>query len=161
MPYLKITTSRSIDAEQKQNLLKAASKAVAAELGKPEQYMMVSAETPISMLFAGTDAPCAFLELRGIGLPESKTGKLSQLLCGLMESKIGIPEERVYINFAEIVLVPSGGAVVSGGLCRRGLAAGWRIGRTTGVRFQTQNDGHNSEKNIANNQTDDGSPFTI
>lgn len=102
MPYLRITTSQSIDAERKQNLLKAASKMVAAELGKPEQYMMVSAETPVAMLFAGTDKPCAFLELRGIGLPESKAGKLSQLLCDLLESQIGIPQDRVYINFADI-----------------------------------------------------------
>jgi len=102
MPYLKITTSQSIDAERKHNLLKAASKAVAAELGKPEQYMMVSVETPISMLFAGTDKPCAFLELRGIGLPQSKTGKLSQLLCSLVESHAGIPQDRVYINFADV-----------------------------------------------------------
>jgi phenylpyruvate tautomerase PptA (4-oxalocrotonate tautomerase family) len=102
MPYLKITTSQSIDAQQKRELLKAASWLVATELGKPEQYMMVSAETPVPMLFAGTDQPCAFLELRGIGLPESKAGKLSHLLCGLVESHIGIPKDRVYINFADI-----------------------------------------------------------
>ena len=102
MPYLKITASQSIDADKERNLLKAASKAVAAELGKPEQYMMVSAEAPVSMVFAGTDTPCAFLELRGIGLPSSKAGKLSQLLCGLVESHAGIPQDRVYINFADI-----------------------------------------------------------
>jgi phenylpyruvate tautomerase PptA (4-oxalocrotonate tautomerase family) len=102
MPYLKITTSKSIDAERKHNLLKTASKAVAAELGKPEQYVMVSAEAPVSMLFAGTEEPSAFLELRGIGLPQSKTGKLSQMLCGLIESHTGIPQDRVYINFADV-----------------------------------------------------------
>jgi phenylpyruvate tautomerase len=102
MPHLKITTNKSIDAERKHNLLKATSKMVAAELGKPEQYVMVSAETPVSMLFAGTEEPCAFLELRGIGVPESKTGKLSQLLCGLVESETGIRRDRVYINFADI-----------------------------------------------------------
>jgi phenylpyruvate tautomerase PptA (4-oxalocrotonate tautomerase family) len=102
MPYLKITTSKSIDAERKHNLLKAASRMVATELGKPEQYVMVSAETPVSMLFAGTDEPSAFLELRGIGMPEAKTGKLSELLCGLVESQTGIRRDRVYINFAVI-----------------------------------------------------------
>ena len=102
MPYLKITTSKPVSSDQKQSLLKTASKTVAAELGKPEQYMMVSMEAPVSMLFAGTDAPSAFLELRGIGLPESRTGKLSQLLCGLVESHIGIPPDRVYINFADV-----------------------------------------------------------
>jgi phenylpyruvate tautomerase len=102
MPYLKITTSKSIDAARKHNLLKAASRMVAAELGKPEQYVMASAESPVAMLFAGTEEPCAFLELRGIELPEAKTGKLSQLLCGLVESQTGIRADRVYINFADI-----------------------------------------------------------
>ena len=102
MPYLKITTNKSIDAERKNSLLKAASKTVATELGKPEQYVMVSAETPVSMLFAGMEEPCAFLELRGIGIPEAKTGKLSELLCGLVKSETGIRWDRVYINFADI-----------------------------------------------------------
>jgi phenylpyruvate tautomerase len=102
MPYLRITTSKSIDAGQKHNLLKVASRMVAAELGKPEQYMMVSVESTVSMLFAGTEELCAFLELRGIELPESKTGRLSQLLCGLVESQTGIRKDRVYINFTDI-----------------------------------------------------------
>ena len=102
MPYLKITTNKSIDAGHKHNLLKAASRMVASELDKPEQYIMASAEPAVSMLFAGTEELCAFLELRGIELPESKTGKLSQLLCGLVESQIGIRGDRIYINFADI-----------------------------------------------------------
>jgi len=102
MPYLKITTNKSIDAEPKNKLLKTLSKTIAAELAKPEQYMMVSIEPPAAMLFGGADAPCAFLELRGIGLPVSKTEKLSQILCALMESRGGIPPSRVYINFADV-----------------------------------------------------------
>jgi phenylpyruvate tautomerase PptA (4-oxalocrotonate tautomerase family) len=102
MPYLKITTSKSVDAPVKHRILTTASKMVAAELGKPEQYMMVSLESPVQMVFAGTEEPCAFLELRGIGLPESKTGKLSQLLCRMVESELGIRQDRVYINFADV-----------------------------------------------------------
>ena len=102
MPYLRITTNKSIDAESKTKLLKTLSKTIAAELAKPEQYMMVSLESPVPMLFGGIDAPCAFLELRGIGLPVSRTEKLSQLLCSLVESHAGIPPSRVYINFADI-----------------------------------------------------------
>jgi phenylpyruvate tautomerase len=102
MPYLKITTNKSIDDDPKNKLLKAASKTIAAELGKPEQYMMVSIEPPAAMLFGGVDAPCAFLELRAIGLPISRTEKLSQLLCSLVESHAGIPPSRVYINFSDV-----------------------------------------------------------
>ena len=71
MPYLKITTSQSVDAGRKHRLLASASKAVAAELGKPEQYMMVSLDAGVPMVFGGTAEPCAFLELRGIGLPKA------------------------------------------------------------------------------------------
>lgn len=101
MPCLRITTSKSIDSERKHNMLKAASKLVATELGKPEEYMMVSIESPISMLFAGTEEPSAFLELRSIGLPEAKAGRLSKLLCELVESQTGIRADRIYVNFTD------------------------------------------------------------
>ncbi|NQU10530.1 hypothetical protein HQ590_07065 [bacterium] len=102
MPYLKITTGQSLDPGQTQGFLKAASEQVAQQLGKPEQYMMVVAESPVPMVFAGTDAPCAFLELRGIGLPKGKTPVLSRALCELVQSRLGIPKDRVYINFADV-----------------------------------------------------------
>ena len=102
MPYLKITTSKSVDAETKHRLLTTASKAVATELEKPESYMMVSLEGLVPMVFGGTQEPCAFLELRGIGLPKAKAGKLSKLLCGLVETQLGVPKNRVYINFADV-----------------------------------------------------------
>lgn len=102
MPYLKITASKSIKPEDKHATLKAASRMVANELGKPEQYMMVSLEAPVQMFFAGTEEPAAFLELRGIGLPESKAGRLTELLCQLVESHLGIRKDRIYINFADV-----------------------------------------------------------
>lgn len=102
MPYLKITTSKSVEAAQKHRLLTAASKAIAAELGKPEQYMMVSLEAAVPMVFGGSQELSAFLELRGIGLPKTKAGKLSLLLCGLMKSELGVRKDRVYINFADV-----------------------------------------------------------
>jgi phenylpyruvate tautomerase len=102
MPYLKITISQSVDMKARQRLLTTASKAVAAELGKPEEYMMVSLEGAVPMLFGGTEEPCAFLELRAIGLPKAKTAKLSQLLCGMVETELGVRRNRVYVNFADV-----------------------------------------------------------
>jgi hypothetical protein len=49
-----------------------------------------------------TGEPAAFAELRGIGLPVSKTGELSRLICELIESGLGVPRQRIYINFADI-----------------------------------------------------------
>ncbi len=102
MPYLKITTSKNLDAEQTRGLLTAASQLAARQLGKPERYMMVTADPPAAMVLAGSDAPCAFLELRGIGLPAAKTADLSRALCELVESRLGIPKDRVYLNFVDV-----------------------------------------------------------
>ncbi|MDA1107927.1 MAG: phenylpyruvate tautomerase MIF-related protein [Proteobacteria bacterium] len=100
MPYLKIQTNTPLTAEATKTLLAKASRAVASLLGKPEDYVMVALEPPMPMLFAGSDAPLAYLELKSIGLPEAKTAALSKALCELMEQETGVKKERVYIEFA-------------------------------------------------------------
>jgi phenylpyruvate tautomerase len=102
MPLLKIQTNTAIDNQRSQSLLKTASQRIAAALNKPEQYMMVSLESDLSMMFAGTSEPTAFVELRGIGLPTAKTGELSRLICELVESELGISRQRIYINFTDV-----------------------------------------------------------
>ena len=100
MPYLKIQTNQTVNPEQAQTLITKASKLVASELGKPESYVMVALAPPVPMVFAGSDAPTAYLELKSIGLPESRTADLSKALCGLM-SDLNIDQNRVYIEFAD------------------------------------------------------------
>ena len=99
MPYLKIQTNESLAAEQTAALLTRASSLVADLLGKPERYVMVAVDAGAPMLFAGGDAPAAYLELKSIGLPESMTPKLSAGLCTLMQEALGVDRERVYIEF--------------------------------------------------------------
>ena len=101
MPYLKIQTNQAISAEQAQSLLSKASQLVAEQLGKPEKYVMVAMTPPVPMLFAGSDAPTAYLELKSIGLPNSLTRDLSQALCSLIDNELAISKERVYIEFAD------------------------------------------------------------
>lgn len=101
MPYLKIQTNQTINPDQAQTLISKASKLVASELGKPENYVMVALSPPVSMLFAGTDAPTAYVELKSIGLPSSRTGDLSQALCTLIERNLAISKDRIYIEFAD------------------------------------------------------------
>ena len=100
MPYLKIQTNQTVTQEQAQDLINKASNLVASELGKPENYVMVALALPVPMLFAGTDAPTAYLELKSIGLPESRTPELSKALCNLM-ADLNISPDRVYIEFAD------------------------------------------------------------
>lgn len=101
MPLLKIQTNQAIRPEQRQSVLRAASQLVATLLGKPERYVMVSLEHNDAMLFAGTDAPLAYLELKSIGLPTAKTAELSQALCTITHRELSIDTDRIYIEFAD------------------------------------------------------------
>ncbi|MEW8506007.1 MAG: phenylpyruvate tautomerase MIF-related protein [Candidatus Thiodiazotropha sp.] len=100
MPLLKITTNKDHDQTLVGDFLKQASATVAEILGKPERYVMIGFEHNPHMLFAASNDPLAFLELKSIGLPEDQTRQLSQALCRLMEQQLAIPTERIYIEFS-------------------------------------------------------------
>jgi hypothetical protein len=100
MPTLRVQTNAPEAVDRAADLLAAASALVAAELGKPERYVLVTLESNPHMLFAGSDAPLAYLELKSLGLPEDRTPALSAALCGFLGEHLGIPADRVYIEFA-------------------------------------------------------------
>lgn len=102
MPYLRIQTNLPLNKKTDRSLLQEASALVAKELGKPEEYVMVALQPDISMAFAGTDDPAAFIELKGIGLPAAKSQRLSQVLSGLVNQHLGIPIDRIFLNFADV-----------------------------------------------------------
>ncbi|HZL46066.1 MAG TPA: phenylpyruvate tautomerase MIF-related protein [Opitutaceae bacterium] len=102
MPYLKIQTNLPLAKKAERNVLKYASALVARELGKPEEFVMIAVQPDTPMLFAGTDDPVAFLELKSIGLPAKKTKRLSETLCALINEHLGIRPERVYVKFLDV-----------------------------------------------------------
>ncbi len=102
MPYLKIQTNALLDDGVGKEILHEASGLVSQELGKPEKFFMGAVEPGVEMVFDGSDAPLAFLELRALGLPGQKTKDLCKLLCELVEDKAGIPKERVYVKFLDV-----------------------------------------------------------
>lgn len=101
MPYLLIRTNNSLGQEEKQQLLAKGSGLVANSLGKSERYVMTSMECDVAMLFGGQNEPCAYLELKSIGLPGDHTATLSLSLCGLISEELGIPTDRIYIEFSD------------------------------------------------------------
>ena len=101
MPLLKIQTNTPIDPERARTLAADASARVAELLGKPERYVMVSLEHNPNMLFGGSDEPLAYLELKSIGLPGARTAELSRALAELLDTALGLPAGRVYIEFSD------------------------------------------------------------
>nr|VFK52372.1 MAG: Phenylpyruvate tautomerase PptA, 4-oxalocrotonate tautomerase family [Candidatus Kentron sp. TC] len=102
MPYLEIRTNISVDSAKKQSVLANASSIIAERLGKPERYMMAAMDTDCAMLLGGGDQPLAFVELKGLGLPESRTAELSGAICEVLFAELAIPQDRVYIIFSDI-----------------------------------------------------------
>jgi phenylpyruvate tautomerase len=100
MPTLIIKTNADLAERTRAKLLGAASTAVAQLLGKPESYVMVLLEPVADMCFGGDMAPCAYLELKSLGLPEERTPELSAALCRLIDEQLGVPKARIYIEFA-------------------------------------------------------------
>lgn len=100
MPYLLINTNRPLDKPAEKGLLARCSQALAEMLGKPERYVMTSIESGITMTFGGDDSPCAYVELKSLGLPEERSAEFSQTLCKLLGEALDIPTERIYIEFS-------------------------------------------------------------
>lgn len=102
MPYLKIQTNLPLSKKAERAVLRNASQLVAELLEKPESFVMVALETDTPMLFAGSDEPVAFLELKSIGLPAKQTKDLSEALCQMIEGHLGVPSDRVYVKFIDV-----------------------------------------------------------
>lgn len=99
MPNLSITTNAVLSPEAEAAWTAEASKAVAAQLGKPEAYVMVSLRKA-AMRFAGSEEPAAFLDLNSIGLPRD-----CELLAKALASVAGchgIPAQRVYLTCTDV-----------------------------------------------------------
>jgi phenylpyruvate tautomerase len=101
MPFLNIRTNQRLAESTAKTLASKASASVAELLGKPEAFVMVSVETGADMLFAGTDEPLAYLELKSIGLPQSITAPASRALCDLVAGETGVATNRIYIEFTD------------------------------------------------------------
>ena len=102
MPLLKLETTVPLPDDKGKPLLAALSKAVAGAIGKPEQYVMIAASQS-AMLMSGKAGDAAFVDIRSIGGLNGETNrKLSQQICRLLKDSLGIPSDRVYLNFTDV-----------------------------------------------------------
>jgi phenylpyruvate tautomerase PptA (4-oxalocrotonate tautomerase family) len=102
MPLLKLETTVPLPQEKEKPLLVALSKIVAGTIGKPEQYVMITASHS-AMLMSGKAGDAAFVDIRSIGGLNSDTNrKLSEQICKLLKDSLSLAPERVYLNFTDV-----------------------------------------------------------
>lgn len=102
MPLIQIKTSAPAPADRGP-LQREVSSQLAAQLGKPERYVMTLLESDVAMLFGGDDAPCCYVEVKSIGqLDGDQPRRISAAVCALLEQHLGVPSARVYIGFEDV-----------------------------------------------------------
>ena len=97
MPYLHVHTNVAV--ENHADFLTRCSHGTAHALGKPESYVMVELSDQRSMLFAGSDKPLAFVELKSLGLSPADTAQVSHKISALIHQELEIDILRIYIEF--------------------------------------------------------------
>ena len=100
MPYLKILTNVTTSDEEVQSFLTECSQKLSTALNKSEDYIMLSHESQPHMMFAGSGDPLAYLEFKSIGMTEADTPFLSEMLATLLQDRLGVASNRIYIEFS-------------------------------------------------------------
>lgn len=101
MPLFKLETSAELTEKKQADLLKALSKIISEEIGKPETYVMGSV-TQSAMMMSGSREPAAFADVRSIGgLTRDVNRMIADRICSLLQKELSLEPDRVYLNFTE------------------------------------------------------------
>ncbi len=102
MPLIKVQSSvAATDSSVVESLLKSLSSKMAKHFGKPESYVMTAFEPDVKMTFGGTFDPVCYVEVKNIGkMTSEQTKSMSQDFCQEINEILGVPTNRIYIEFA-------------------------------------------------------------
>jgi len=104
MPLIQVFTSAAPPGDGGKALLGDLSRLAAQRFGKPERWVMTCLVPGLAMTFGGDPAPAAFVAVKNIGkMTPDDTAALSRDICARLGKGIGVPAERVYIDFADAV----------------------------------------------------------
>lgn len=103
MPLIQVKTSISQpEKSQVESLLKDLSTSLAKHLSKPESYVMTAFEADVPMTFGGTTDPVCYMEIKSIGnITPTTTKAMSRDFCQKINQALGVPTNRIYIEFAD------------------------------------------------------------
>jgi phenylpyruvate tautomerase PptA (4-oxalocrotonate tautomerase family) len=104
MPLVTVYTSAPAPSEDRRSaLLLQLSRTLAEQLRKPETYVMTCLVPQTRMTFAGTEAPACYVEVKSIGnITPDVTRALSADLCARLGEALGVAQDRIYIEFADV-----------------------------------------------------------
>jgi phenylpyruvate tautomerase len=102
MPFIKLETSAPITSGDREDLVRRLTKIAADVIGKPEDYVMASL-SEAKMTMGGQPGPAAFLDIRSIGgLDKEVNREITKQVSELLEEKLRIPSDRIFVCFSNI-----------------------------------------------------------
>jgi len=102
MPYVNVSTNVVLNAKAQKDLALKLSARASELTGKPEQWVMARVQAGVTLCHGGSFDPAAYVEFKSIGLNEGVCADQSAGLTEVLTSEIGVPAERVYIEFKNL-----------------------------------------------------------
>ena len=102
MPLIKIELSKKVSEIEKDIILTEASNIIIEVTGKSASHMMAIMNN-VDIKMASSNSESAFVEIRGIGgLSLDVNNLISEKITQLLNTKLNIDIDRIYLNFIDI-----------------------------------------------------------
>lgn len=102
MPYMSMSTSKTLSKEQKDRLKSEFGRLVSLIPGKSEGVLMVAVNDGYTMYHKGEEADCIHLDIRLFGNAEASDKERFALeLFKVLEAETGVLKDNTIINFLE------------------------------------------------------------
>lgn len=102
MPFIKMLTNVMVKDDLKTTIYKSLGQSIRLIPGKSETWLMVEIEDGKSLCFQGSTKACLMAEVKLYGKADkSSYDNLAQEITRLAKDKLGIPEDRVYVEYEE------------------------------------------------------------
>lgn len=99
MPLFETKISIKLDDASKTSLYNGYKKVCSEVLGKPEQFLMVTFEDNVDMIFQETRDPCAYVNVKLFGkLSAENASKATAQITALLTKSCAIPSSRIYVS---------------------------------------------------------------
>ena len=97
MPLVRLETNGIVPEEKFGALKERLRVSVAGVLGERVEEMRVELAVGSKMRMADSDEPLAHVTVKGVEFPKDRAPELTGVICPLLDSLLGIRDNRVYI----------------------------------------------------------------
>lgn len=103
MPYVHISVSPTMQAEEKQTLWDDIAQILPILPGKSRENSMIHIDDGQFLVMGEKEIPAAFVEIRVYkSSPAAAKEQFAAALTALLGNRLGVPADHVYMNFMEL-----------------------------------------------------------